>query len=75
MGSRCSLYTAEIKTLYSVFICFTEDLFTLTSNSEDLHMRSIRYGNGRSSEQIFIGVSLFLMFLAKGKVKNAFNSN
>ena len=35
--------------------------------SEDLHMRSTLFGNGRSSKQIFIGVSLFLVFLAKRK--------
>ena len=31
MRSQCSLYTAELKTLYFV-ICSAEDLFTLNSN-------------------------------------------
>ena len=35
--------------------------------SEDPHIRSTTFGNGRSSKQIFIGVSLFLEFLAKIK--------
>ena len=35
--------------------------------SEDPHIRSTIFGNGRSSKQIFIGVSLFLAFLAKRK--------
>ena len=32
MRSLCSFYAAEFKTLHFVFICFAEDLFTLTSN-------------------------------------------
>ena len=32
LAPRCSLYTAELKTLYFVFICSVADLFTLTSN-------------------------------------------
>ena len=35
--------------------------------SEDPHIRSTILGNRRSSKQIFIGVSLFLLFLAKRK--------
>ena len=32
VGSYFFLYTAEIKTLYFVFNCFSEDLFKLISN-------------------------------------------
>ena len=42
---------------------------------EDPHMRNTIFDHGRSSEQIFIGVSLFFVFLADRKVKNTFNSN
>ena len=47
----------------------------LINVGEDPHMRNTTFDNGRSSEQIFIGVSVFLLFLADRKVKNAFIGN
>ena len=47
----------------------------LINAGEDPHIRKTTFDNGRSSKQIFIGGSLFLVFLANRKVKNAFNSN
>ena len=47
----------------------------LINVGEDSHMRNTTFDNERSSKQIFIGVSLFLVFLGNGKVKHAFHSN
>ena len=47
----------------------------LINVGEDRHMRNTTFDNGRSSKQIFVGVSLFLVSLGNRKSKNAFESN
>ena len=42
---------------------------SLINVGEDPHTRNTTYDNGRSSEQNFIGVSLFLVCLANRKVR------
>ena len=39
------------------------------NEGEDQYMRNTTFDNGSNSTQIFIGVSLFLVFLPKRKVK------
>ena len=46
----------------------------LSNVGEDLHVRNTTFDNGRSSKQIFIGVGLFLVFLANRNIDTLYDS-